>query len=82
MAFEDLVFVGQLIDELQHIGQARAAGGAHAKADSNAFAASINGAPHMVGGGFCHADSHRDSLPATGELRANLSSACNRARPP
>src|SRR5690606_22406621 len=43
VAFEDLVAVLHLIDELKHVGQPRAAGGTDAQTDTLALAAPLQG---------------------------------------
>src|SRR5690606_29384530 len=76
MALEHLVLRLQLVDKLQHIGQTGTARGTHAQTNTFAFAATFQGATHMLCSRFSHADCH-DAL-----LRADPSCACSRARPP
>ncbi|VVN68099.1 hypothetical protein PS685_04863 [Pseudomonas fluorescens] len=63
MGFEDLVFFTYFIDKLQHIGKTGTARGANTQTNPLTFAAPIKGAANMSRSRFCHADSHRDSLP-------------------
>src|SRR5690606_11440798 len=65
VALEDLILGLEFIDELQHVGQAGTAGGAHSKADAQALATPFQRALDMAGGRFSHADCHDASSEQT-----------------
>ena len=72
MALEDQVLGRQFIDEFEDIGKPGTASGAHAKTDTLALAAPLEGALHVFGGGFGHADGHCNSLLVTSGLEQTL----------
>src|SRR5690606_30465975 len=80
MTLEDQVFRGQLVDELQHVGETGAASRTHPQTDTFTLAAPLDGTLHVTDGGFRHADGSCRYLFVRAR-RAVPSSACSRGRP-